>query len=262
MSLLTSLVSYWNLNETSGTRSDAHSTNDLTDNNFVTSNTGILGNAGQFTRADNEFLSHVDNADLSTGDIDFTFTAWVYLDDKTTHQRIITKLNTVGNNREYIVGYDLSANRLFFIVYHDGTGGSATQVDADNLGSPSTATWYFVVCWHDATANTLNIQVNNGTADSAAHSTGSFDGTATFNIGAQQSANQWWNGRIDEVGFWKRTLTAGEKTSLYNSGSGFAYPFTIASTVPRGLSPIGSGVVATTGGGYSGLHPIEKGFIA
>ena len=38
--LKTSLISYWNLDEDSGTRNDSHGTNHLTDNNTVTTNPG------------------------------------------------------------------------------------------------------------------------------------------------------------------------------------------------------------------------------
>jgi len=205
--LPTSMISYWRMEEASGSRYDA---------------TGF-SEASQFTVANSEYLSIADNTSLSTGDIDFTFSGWVYLDSKATHQRWVSKLNTSGDNREYILGYDSSTDRLFLTLYTDGTGGSATQIDANNLGSPSTDTWYFVVGWHDATANTMNIQIDNGTIDSTAYSGGVHDGTAVFNIGAQQSANQWWDGRISNVGFWKRTLTASEKTSLYNAGRGKNY---------------------------------------
>jgi hypothetical protein len=84
------------------------------------------------------------------------------------------------------------------------------------------------VAWHDSVGNTINIQVNNGTADSAAHNLGVFYGTAPFAIGARDAAAaDYWDGLIDEVGFWKRVLTADERTTLYNGGNGLAYPFTV-----------------------------------
>ena len=42
-------------------------------------------------------------------------------------------------------------------------------------------------------------------------------------MGSEQ-ASRYWDGLIDEVGFWKRILTAQEKTNLYNAGAGLAYP--------------------------------------
>ena len=72
------LVSCWDLDEASGTRYDAYGTNDLTDYNTVGQAAGVNGYAGSFISANSEYLAHSDNADLSTGNIDFTVMAWVY----------------------------------------------------------------------------------------------------------------------------------------------------------------------------------------
>ena len=69
---------------------------------------------------------------------------------------------------------------------------------------------------------------------------GCFDGVADFRIGASPDESVYMDGRIDEVGFWKRILTAGEKTELYQSGFGNQYPFTI-STVTKQIKPAGGG---------------------
>ena len=49
--LPTNLIAYWKLGEASGTRSDSKGSNNLTDNNTVTSAAGKWGTAGQFTAA-------------------------------------------------------------------------------------------------------------------------------------------------------------------------------------------------------------------
>lgn len=218
--LLESLVSYWPLNEASGDAIDAHGSNTLTDTNTVGSAAGKVGNARDFESGSTQYFNIADNADVSTGDIDFTFALWVNLESKGDYRIFIGK--DESGQREYLTFYDLASDRFSFSVF------TPTQVDvlANTLGSPSTATWYFIVCWHDATANTVNIQVNNGTADSTA--TGgalSASGTAPFRIGARSTAGSLlpMDGLIDEVGFWKRVLTAPEKTFLYNSGSGRSY---------------------------------------
>src|SRR3990167_8248201 len=78
--LPTSLMAYFKLDEASGTRVDSKSTNDLTDNNTVTQAVGKVANAAQFTSANSEYLSIGDTLDLSTGDIDFTISGWMYPD--------------------------------------------------------------------------------------------------------------------------------------------------------------------------------------
>ncbi len=217
---------YYKMDEASGTvaKDASHGTNapnPLTDNNTVTQATGRQPNAGQFTSANSEFLSKADNAALSTGDIDFSIAAWVYLDSN-SQGAIVSKYNT--GTIEYGLFYQTGENRFILYVSSNGTGGGLGYVFANNFGAPSTGTWYFVTAWHDSSANTINISVNNGSANSTSHTTGVFDGTADFNIGASgNGTGNFWNGRIANVGFWKKVLTSAERTSLYNTGTGKMY---------------------------------------
>lgn len=232
MSLTDSLISYWTLDEASGTRVDSvvASANDLTDNNTVTQAGGLIATAGQFTAANSESLTHTDNASLSTGDIDFTIACWVFLTTKSAQMAIVAK-RTSTSVREYQLDYFSSTDRFRFLIFNS-SGSAVGTVVANALGAVSTATWYFIVAWHDSVANTVNIQINDGTADSAAETGVPSDTAAIFNIGADQLPQSIpFNGRIDEVGFWKRTLTTGEKTTLYNGGSGLTYPFTGSSGI-------------------------------
>ena len=78
------------------------------------------------------------------------------------------------------------------------------------MGAPVIGTWYFIVGWHDSVANTVNIQVNNGAVDSVATG-GALQaaGTAELRIGGRDDIAPFHlDGRVDEVGFWKRVLTA------------------------------------------------------
>ncbi len=216
MALTTSLESYWALGEASGNATDSVGTNTLTDNNSVGSAAGKIGNARSFAAASSQYLSHTDNASLSTGDIDFTVAFW--------HKA--TTLNAggyglAGTTREYIVHYDSSR----FKFYVSSNGALTASAVANNLGAPSTATWYYIVAWHDSVNNLIGISVNDGTADTASYSSGVFDSTSTFMLGRNADGGNYADGLFDEFGFWKRVLTSGERTSLYNGGSGLAYPF-------------------------------------
>ncbi len=236
MSLLTSLISYWKLDEASGSRADAHGSNTLTDNNTVGSATGKIGDAADFELSNSEYLSHASNSDLETGDIDWTFAAWVNADSLSAgFQTILSKDATAA--REYLIYYeDGSTNRFSVAVF---VGVSTVVLRADTLGAASTGTWYYVVIWHDSTADTINIQVNNGAVDSSA--TGGSLNAATaaeFRVGGRATIASLipWDGLIDEVGFWKRTLTTQERTDLYNAGVGFTYPFSSGTTVTPGTA--------------------------
>lgn len=236
MSLLNNLVAYWSLGEASGTRNDSHGANHLTDTNTVTQAVGKQGNAAQFTAANSEQLSVVDNAALSVAaGQSLTVAGWSYGDTIPANATMAAKWNSGGTNSEYMLTFgQLTANRFEFIVRNAADTATAS-VPANALGAPVVATWYFIVCWYDDAAQTINIQVNGGTVDSAAHATGVRDGTESFRLGAISSSG-YWNGREDEVGVWKRVLTAAERTYLYNGGAGRSF----AEVQAYGASPSSS----------------------
>src|SRR5262245_16961143 len=226
MSLLDGLVSYWALDETSGNALDSHATNDLTETSgIIDSATGKISTCRDFESADTEYFGKADNTDLSTGDIDFTITCWLNAETVGAFRGIITKADATDPEFFLLL---IGVSQLRFSVSGAAAEASSSFVTASNFGTMPTATWIFVACWHDSVADTINIQVNNGTANSVSHSAGVYDGVSEFQIGARSSSSQYWDGLIDEVGFWKRVLTSDERTQLYNGGAGFAYPFEVA----------------------------------
>lgn len=242
MAITDNLVAYWKLEEASGDRADSVGSNTLTSNNTVGQATGKILNCAQFNAASSRYLSIADNSDVSMGDVDCTLMCWVYFDNKSASangQRFYSK-DDQGTNREYLVGYETTANKFTVIVWGSASGGNFKQVFATNFGAPSNSTWYCIFAWHDATANTVNISVNDGTTNSSAHTTGIYNGAAALQIGALNATAQFMDGRLDEMGIWKRVLTSGERTSLYNGGSGLAYPFSSAGSAHAMTLGVGS----------------------
>lgn len=238
MSILTNLISYWKLDEASGDAIDAHGSNNLTDTNTVASTTGKIGNARDFENGNLEYFTKADNASLSVADEDFTITGWVKFESAPgvgEGRALWSKWDGAGNQRCHFTEWRnfSSENRIIFWVSSNGTATANTTANA--LGAPSTGVWYFIVVWHDSVANTINIQINDGTVNSTSHSAGVFDSTAPFQLG-QVSSLFYHDGLLDEVGFWKRVLTSGERTSLYNSGNGLAYPLGVTFTASVSLT--------------------------
>ncbi len=225
-SLLLDLVAYWKLDEGSGTRTDVHGGNNLTSYNTVTQVTGRVGNAAHFVRAEQEYLRHADNSALSMGNIDFSLALWVNLEDKSANQNLLVKDYPGGGDSEYRLMYHSGSDRFQFRTYRPND--REITLSAYNLGAPATNTWYFILIWHDAVADTVNMQVNNGLVDTRPTG-GSLQpsGVAPFQLGASAwpGAEGYSNAHIDEVGFWKRVLTASERAQLYNGGNGTTYPF-------------------------------------
>lgn len=100
---------------------------------------------------------------------------------------------------------------------------NTTTVQASSIGALNTATWYNVVAWHSNNSH-VGISVNLS-ANTAAYTTGVLAGNAPFLLGANSSsitaqATTFMDGRIDEVGFWTKVLSAQERSDLYGGGSG------------------------------------------
>jgi len=223
--LVTYLVSLWAMEEAGGVRSDSHGLNHMSDINTVTQAVGKVGNAGQFTAANVEQLTVSDSASLSTADIDFAHCAWVYHDSVAASQNILGK-NASGAPEGWAYTLAFTSSSGGYYYYKVSNGVTDTNASASTFGAPSTGTWYFIVAWHDSVANTVNIQVNNGTVDSTAHTVGSYDNAADFGIGGQVVAgwSAFMNGRIDQVCFWKNYIpTVADRTWLYNGGAGRSY---------------------------------------
>lgn len=220
MALTDSLISYWKMDEGSGDALDAHGANTLSDNATVGTGTGIINGARDFELDNGEFFSRADNASLSLGsDTDFTISAWINIEDNTFSNPIVCKRYGTFSNEEteYLLSANVSTKPRLVV----GSGASFQFVDWG--ASLSTATWYFIVAWHDSTADKIFIQINNGTPVEAIWAGGTQDGNGDFLLGGLAGSSVTFDGLIDEAGFWKRVLTSQERTDLYNGGAGLPY---------------------------------------
>jgi len=103
----------------------------------------------------------------------------------------------------------------------------------------TTATWYVVVTYFTAATGIGSISVNDGVVDTAAKTGNPGVDNTRFTLGARAAPNEFWNGRIDQVGKWDRVLTAAEITYLYNGGAGRSYAeITGSGTIDGGLTSI------------------------
>lgn len=221
-SLLTNLISYWKMDEASGTRADSvvASANNLTATNNPLNAAGIISNAAALVAASSQYLSHADNASLRIGvGVDFTIGLWARLDTTGAFRALVMKDD--NGEREY--GLLIGSTELpTFYATVDG----ATVVQVVSSITLVVNTWYAIMAWHDHATAKLNISVNDGAADQTAMAGGVFSGTREFRIGARDDNVIYMNGRIDEVGFWKTILTPTQRTNWYNAGAGVTHPFT------------------------------------
>src|SRR3990167_8093050 len=96
MSLITNLISYWKFDEASGNAADSQGSETLTNNATITYSAGALNNAADLVAASSQYFSRASNANLQTGDIDYTISCWVKLTTKAANFTIITKSQVGG----------------------------------------------------------------------------------------------------------------------------------------------------------------------
>lgn len=229
-SLYQGLVSYWKLDEASGTRNDSKGTNHLTSNNGVTQDNGKLGKGASFTRASNQYLSVADNASLTPGSA-LSISMWVY--------------RSGGQTFELISKQDYSSNGSWRMEVNSAVGGESrfyftTSVSDAGVhygvtpsGLIADATWAHLVWVYDGSqvgnAGRLKCWVN-GSAQTLTFSGSSVpsslpDDTTDLRLGNLFLAGApffSFNGVLDDVGYWNRAITSTEVSLLYAGGSGLA----------------------------------------
>jgi hypothetical protein len=231
MAITDNLISYWSLEEESGARIDAHGSNDLADNNTVLFTTGVVGNCADFELDTSEYLLSADRWDtmgFPVGHNALSIALWVRMEAKPGSDATpFSAYNTTDSDRVCQIRWDQGTDRFEFQVSSDGGTVNDANVSAATFGAPSTATWYYINCYHNPDTNLIGIQVNNGGWDTAALVGGIHDpinAATKLTLGRRtEAAGFYWDGEIDETGIWGGLLSPTEWTHLYNGGNGRAY---------------------------------------
>jgi hypothetical protein len=224
LSLLTSnLVSHWALEESSGDRLDSHGTNHLAPSGSPVSATGFLGSAIDLEAGSTQYIQSADNPQLRLGsDEAFTFHLWFNAESfPDTYSTLVWKGDVATPEVvEYVLAYDDTTD-IFFFRCGDGAAVSLVTV-AYPVGG--TGSWHRLMAWHDPVNDVVGIQVDNDTPVTTAYSDGTLNATGQpFAIGRIVGLGYYWDGKVDEVSFWKRVLTADERRILWNGGSPLPY---------------------------------------
>lgn len=223
--LTSNLISYWKLDEESGTREDSHGSNDLTDNNTVGFGTGKIENGADFEASNSEYLSitHASQTGLNfTGDCSFSM--WYAPESAPPNNdqyNLLCKYGVAGS-QQYNVEYrnDSGVKNLRWVTSDNGTTNDDAKSFNYDLG---TGTLKHIVFTFHASSSTYKVYVDGVLVGSQTGVNNSiYNGTSNFFVGARVS-EEYNDGIIDEVGAWSRTLTAGEVSNLYNAGSGLPY---------------------------------------
>lgn len=223
--LLTGIVSYWKLDEAANvTRVDSAGANNLTDGvPNVGSVAGQISNCAVFTNVNAacRLDKNPAGADLIIGPGEsLSISCWFYIQGLGSNRGIVTMYN--GAIAAYFLWMNAGTGGIDFLV--TDAGAVQRSVIVWPIGLEVAGTWHHVVCGFDR-ANNQIFQYFDGGARVNAACVGAQATGGQFSIGNYANLEPW-QGRIDEVGIWKRVLSAAEAGELWNAGAGKTYPFT------------------------------------
>ncbi|QGH73011.1 MAG: concanavalin A-like lectin/glucanase [Siphoviridae sp. ctCJE6] len=174
-----------------------------------------------FELGDTEDLSHADglSTDISGANQAISFVAWIKPESLSiSNHEVISKYVTTDNQRQYNF-FVASDGSVTCQLSPDGT--SSTGVAVTATGVITTGAWYHIGCVYNDTD--IRVYVNgvlssNGASNPKAYTSGIFDSTALFHVGARISSSGQFDGLITDVGVFNDALTAAEVFEIYSHG--------------------------------------------
>jgi len=218
--LVTDLVAYYKLDETSGTTAyDSLGNYNGTNTGATVNKTGKIGQCYDFENLNSDYINLNNGATLGddldlTGD--FTISAWINLESfaqSPYYNIIVGKRIDVEN---YQLAFRVSSSGKLNLLTNGGVISSTGTLI-------TTGSFYHVVVTRDNDGNTTFYL--NGNSDSSSSSLSISHLNTNLYIGRAERDFNAFDGKIDEVGIWSRALNATEVSDLYNNGIGFSYPF-------------------------------------
>ncbi len=225
-SLNANLISYWTLNGTSGDVVDSLGNATGTNVNGTTRGvTGIINNSFDFELSSSNFVEVGSNEIFDfQGFTEFSVQAWVDVETGTDTHWIFA--HDKNPTQQYAMG--IINNKM------NVEGGGAI------LGNITIGTGFTHLVW--VFGSGLTETYVNGTFDANRTRLSIADGTDTpANIGRRQfiTFQQFFDGKIDEVGIWNRTLSSSEVSDLYNNGTAITFLGTFGPAITLN-SPVNS----------------------
>ncbi|MFW6119408.1 MAG: LamG domain-containing protein [Petrotogales bacterium] len=208
--LQTNLVSYYKFDTGAD---DAHGSNDGTVDGatLTTGDGGIINEAYSF---DGNAKINIPN--IINGDTSYTISAWIKTTSTST-QYIFTQRDggddtislvmvdgyvrgiTNSNDVDVSTTTQLNDGEWHYVVFNGGSGGGHIYVDGKFNNSDTDTSGTYILDNH--------------------HSSIGYD---------RKDIDDYWDGKIDEVGIYSRALSELEISELYNSGAGYQYPFSFS----------------------------------
>ena len=220
------LVAHWPLDELNGdTTPDLVSGYDMTADNLSADNVveGKYGNAISFANADQTLLwrKNEEGDDLPVNKHDsFTVSLWSKVDGNGQNDlRLFSESNTQGNNSPlFNIGTRNNGADGTVDIFIRGAGPTVNHLHS--TAEPFDGEWHHVVFVQDELERRIYVDGELDDLEIPAKPESGWDNIDATTIGGilRGSAGYWVTGLIDDVGIWKRALSADEVSELNASG--------------------------------------------
>ena len=213
-------IAHWKLDDGAGTTAvDSEGGHDGTLTNGPAWVAGQIGDALNFDGV-NEYV------DVGTFDVSgsgLTMMGWFNADTiPTSDGRIISKANGLNATDAWwqLSTTDSGANR--YLRMRIKAGGTTTTM-ADSTVNLSTGQWYFAVATYDNASGAMKLYLDGAEVKSGTHAVGGAVDTGPavpIAIGANGTAERFFDGILDDVRVYDRALNATEISDLFTGGGG------------------------------------------
>lgn len=220
------LISYYKLDEITGTNAvDSIGNVNGTASNarvFTSQVAGIINTSADFSQGDD----YINIGDISWIDYtkDLSISAWInFTTFSGDQQGVIVKSDGEGPDDTVFIVRGLN-NDFRFTIRTKNDIDQTILIDNSQIGTNSLKHVVLI-----ANQTNLAIYVNGVLKNATVRSDYDFFNpngrSLTLGRFGSYSGNYYFNGSLDEVGFWNRSLTPGEIINLYNEGSGITYKY-------------------------------------
>lgn len=259
--LETSLQGFWTLDEASGTRLDSTANNnDLTDNNTVLGAAGKINNGADFELSNSEWLSITNAAQTGLGvTTDFSISVWIKLEQlPSTAGTDFDMVDKAFGGGDSGYRFFLSSDDKIRLYYWNATADTTDYSTGAGVVSGDVGTFvHFVVSVDlDGSIRIFKNGVEIPMTADAARATTILNGTNDFTIGKYSAgASSYFDGIMDEIGFYSRALHYGDVLDLYNGGSGLTFSISTDVSVAAGVVTGTLSLPASTVSGGATVSP-------
>lgn len=203
--LTTSLVSYWKLD---GNSNDFNASNNGTDTVITyQSSPAIKTQSANFASASS---SKIVLTQPSFGSADRSVSFWINTGTNTANQ------NFIGNRNDSVAWWRVLTKDSTHFYYE-----TQSNLVTSNAITFANSAWHHVIITMSGTTMAFYFDGSAaGGATVTASNTNSSSNEMQFGASHHSGYTDFYNGNLDEIGVWTKTLSAQEISDLYNGGAG------------------------------------------